>query len=129
MLISAYEVRHTCRQFGLSPEANQCERVARAYALFMRKAVHLPRQQVCGYLTYCVDSQYTPGLVYTVRVFVRPTGTTVTCSCPAFHRGYAETGITGIHAGPLCKHGVAVLLERAWQHERHQHAQRTQTAD
>lgn len=110
-MITDYAVRQTCREFGLSLNSEQQRRVARAYDLFSKGHVHKAKHQVRGYETWFVDSQNDNG-TYTVRVFQYPNMTSATCDCPDFAKGYAETGMTGIHAGYTCKHIIATLMQR-----------------
>jgi uncharacterized Zn finger protein len=122
-MLTDYEVRQTCRDFGLSTDSEQCRRVARGYDLFNRGCVHKAEHQLRGYETWLVDSQYDRG-TYTVRVFRYPNATTATCECPDYRKGFAETGMTGIHAGPECKHIIATLMQRDLERlqEEYQHA-------
>ena len=105
-MITQLEVRNTCREFGLALDSDQQQRVARGYDIFHRGLVHKAEHQVSDYDTYFVGSQYR-ACNYTVRYF--PRFETVTCECPDFRKGWASTGL---HAGPTCKHCVAVLIQR-----------------
>ena len=107
-MITALEVRNICREFGLSLDSGQQQRVARGYDIQRHGLVQRAEHQVTHYETYFVSSQY-QDCHYTVRVFTYPNRIGVTCDCADFRKGYASTGL---HAGWTCKHGVAVLIER-----------------
>lgn len=108
-MITHIQIREAMVAFALPFDDDHRRRTARAYDIFDRNLVSKAPHQVQGYETWLVDSQYNNG-TYTVRIFNPMSIVRATCDCPDFRKGFA--GITGLHAGPVCKHIIAVWMER-----------------